>query len=199
MPIVTLPGGQVRDEIRQPIYDTIDLLPTVSPVGTSRFFSNVQGRSLAKTNLRQNNLLETAVSFRVQGLALDAQNDAIANVGVIPVILIRSSLRLHIGEKDYWSGPSRFAGGRMWAAYAAATTAGTTTINNVLQQYGYAAIQPVVFQGKHVIDINPLQSFFCEWVIGDMTSGEVTAATPAASTDVSFLFSLKGLQRRPVQ
>lgn len=193
MPIVTLPGGQVRDEIRQPVYDTITLTPAVSPVGTQRFFSNVQGKSLTMTNLRQNNLLETAVSFRVQGLALDAQNDDAANIGVIPTILIRSSLRLHIGEKDYWSGPSRFAGGRMYASYA------TSAAEYVLQQYGWASAAPVVFQGKHVIDINPLQSFFAEWMIGDMTAGEVAAATPAAATAVSFVFSLKGLQRRPVQ
>lgn len=196
MPIVTLPGGQVRDEIRQPIYDTRDLDAGVSPVGTFNFYSNVQGRSLLKTNLRQNNLLETAVSFRVQGLALDAQNTATANFQVIPVVLIKSSLRLVIGEKDYWKGPSRYAGGRMWAALA------TGNLSDFLQQqYGWAAIQPVVFQGKHVIDINPLQSFRTEMVIdaADVNAGEITNMTPAATTVVSFVFSLKGLLRRPVQ
>jgi hypothetical protein len=195
MPIVTLPGGQVRDEIRQPIYDTIDLTPAVSPVGTTRFFSNVQGKSLAKTNLRQNNLLETAVSFRIQGLCLDSQNDNIANAGVLSVLMIRSSLRLHVGEKDYWSGCSRYAAGRMWSM--AETTVAATSV--LLQQYGFSAIQPVVFQGKHVIDINPLQSFFAEWVIDPLIAVELAAATPAAATTVSFAFSLKGLQRRPVQ
>jgi len=197
MPIVELPGGQVRDEIRQTAYDTRDLGAGISPVGTFRYFSNVQGRSLAKTNLRQNNLFETAVSYRVQGLGFDAQNTDMLNVGVIPTVLIKSSLRLHIGEKDYWSGPARFAAGRM--TLSAAT--GIVTESALLQQYGWAAIQPVVFQGKHVIDINPLQSFFCEQVIdaNDCLAAEVIAMTPAAATVVSFVFSMKGLLRRPVQ
>lgn len=196
MPIVTLPGGELRDEIRQPIYDT-RVLGAVSPVGTFSFFSAVQGKSLALTNLRQNNLLETAVSFRVQGLALDAQNNALVNVGVIPVALIKSSLQLTIGEKQYWQGPARYAGGRMWSNVAI-PAAGTAI---VLQQYGWSAVQPVVFQGKHVIDINPLQSFRCDMVIAaaDVTAGEITELTPAAGTTVNFVFSLKGLLRRPVQ
>lgn len=46
-----------------------------------------------------------------------------------------------------------------------------------------------------------MQSFFCEWVLdsADVTAGEVTAATPAAGTNIKFQFSLKGLLRRPVQ
>lgn len=197
MPIVTLPGGQVRDEVRQPVYDTRNLAAATSPVGTFRYFSSVQGRSLAQSNLRQNNLLETAVSFRVQGLGLDAQNEDIANVGVIGVMLNKSSLRLHIGEKDYWSGPARFAAGRM--VTAATTTVAATSV--LLQQYGWAAIQPICFQGKHVIDINPLQSFFCEQVLdaADVTATEITAGTPAAGTSQAFVFSMKGLLRRPVQ
>lgn len=196
MPIVTLPGGQVRDEIRQPVYDTRDQ-GNVSPVGTFSFFSNVQGKSLAKTNLRQNNLLETAVSFRTQGLALDAQNRDPQNAGVIPVVLEKASLQLQIGEKIYWQGPARFGAGRMYAN--AATTVAATTF--LLQQYGWAAIQPVVFQGKHVIDINPLQSFRCDMTIAaaDISAAEITLATPAAGTVVSYVFSLKGLLRRPVQ
>ena len=40
MPIVTLPGGEVRDEIRQPLYDTVDLKNTTLP-GVYNFFSSV--------------------------------------------------------------------------------------------------------------------------------------------------------------
>lgn len=201
MPIVRLPGGSLRDEIRMPLYDTITQAAAESPVGTRRFFSDVQGKSLARTNLRQNNLLETAVSYRVQGLGLDAQNFYEANQDVLPIVMENSSLTLKIGEKNYWQGPMLFACGRIEAAFSAATTVAATTINNVYQKFGFAAVQAVILQGKHVIDINPLQSFYCEWVVdaADLSAGEITAATPAASTNVKYMFSLKGLQRRPVQ
>lgn len=197
MPIVRLPQGELRDEIRQPIYDTIDLDSTTTYPFTREFYSNVQGRDITKTNLNQNKLLETAVSFRVQGLCLDAQNTLLANAGVIPTLLNRSALQLKIGEKIYWTGPARLACGRMYQDVALDNQAAPTSV--VLQQYGWAAVQPVILSGRHVIDINPLQSFFVTWQAANLTAAEVTAATPAATTIVSFVFSLKGLLRRPVQ
>lgn len=197
MPIVRLPQGELRDEIRQPIYDTIDLDSTVTYPFTREFYSNVQGRDLTKTNLKQNKLLETAVSFRVQGLCLDAQNVILANAGVIPTLLNRSALQLQIGEKVYWTGPARLACGRMYQD--AALDAGAAPRDLILQQYGWAAVQPVILTGRHVIDINPLQSFFVVWQAANLSAAEITAATPAVGTQVSFVFSLKGLLRRPVQ
>lgn len=201
MPIVRLPKGSLRDEVRIPLYDTITIAAAESPIGIRRFYSNVQGKSRARTNLRQNNLLETAVSYRVQGMAVDAQNFYAANVNALPVILENSSLRVRIGEKDYWEGPMTFISGRLTSDFAAATTVAATTINNVYQKFGFAAVQGVQLQGKHTVDINPLQSFFAEWVIdqADLSAAEITAATPAASTNLKFIFSFKGLLRRPVQ
>lgn len=144
------------DEIRMPLFDTITLAAAESPVGVRRFFSNVQGKSKARTNLRQNNLLETAVSYRVQGLAIDAQNFYEENVDVLPVILENSSVNLRIGEKIYWEGNMLFLSGRMEAAYAAATTVAATTIDHVYQRFGASSVQSVILQGKHVVDINPL-------------------------------------------
>lgn len=201
MPIVRLPKGSLRDEIRLPLYDTIVIQAAESPVGVRRFYSSVQGKSRARTNLRQNNLLETAVSFRVQGLAIDAQNIYAANSKALAIIMESSSLRLRIGEKDYWEGPMTFAAGRVKQNAAAATTVAATTIEHLHQHFGEESVQPVMLAGKHVVDINPLQSFFCEWVVdqADLTASEITAATPAASTNLKFQFSLKGLLRRPVQ
>jgi hypothetical protein len=201
MPQLRLPKGSLRDEIRQPLYDTITIAASESPIAVRRFFSSVQGKSRARTNLRQNNLLESAVSYRVQGMALDAQNFYAANVACLPIIMENSALRLKIGEKDYWEGPMTFIGGRIHSAFASATTVAATTLDHVHQKLGFSAVQPVMLAGKHVVDINSLQSFFCEWVIdqADLTAGEITAATPAASTNIKFIFSLKGLQRRPVQ
>lgn len=192
MPIVRLPGGSLRDEIRETVYDTIDITPTSTILATDRFFSDVQGKGKSLTNLRQNNLLETAVSYRIQGLALDAQNFAVANVRVIPTILEHSALALTVGEKKYWEGPARFASGRMYSDLGGLDTA-------TFQSHGFPAVAAVVLQGKHVIDINPLQTFFVEWIREGMTAGEVTASTPAANTKVRYVCSLKGLKRRPVQ
>ena len=146
-------------------------------------------------------MLETAVSFRVQGLAIDAQSFYSQNVVALPVILENSSMRLRIGEKDYWEGPMSFLSGRIEAAFAAATTVAATTIDHVYQKFGSSAVQPVILTGKHSVDINPLQSFFFEWVIdqADLSAGEIASATPAAATNLKFTASLKGLLRRPVQ
>jgi hypothetical protein len=199
MPIVTLPGGELRDEIRQPLYDTVVLAAGATLAGTYRFFSSVTTpsgapKSAAQTNMKQSGSLETAVSFRVQGLCFDAQNALEANITILPVVLNKSSITLNIGQKQYWQSPARFAGGRMWAEYDASAAPAA------LQQYGFSAIQPVVFQGKHVIDINPLQAFQVIWDLQavDLTAAEA-ALTIAAGTDQWFQASLKGLQRRPVQ
>lgn len=195
MPIVRLPSGELRDEIRQPVYDTIAIVAAESPVGVRRFFSAVQGKTLAQTNLRQNNLLETAVSFRMMGLALDAQNFYVANDGALPIIMENSSLTLRIGEKQYWQGPFTFVGGRITPFYAI----GAGAVDKSYQKFGMAAVQPVVLEGKHVVDINPLQSFSGEWICDNLTAAELALATPAANTALKFCLSLKGLLRRPVQ
>jgi len=193
MPIVRLPKGQLRDEIRQPIYDTINIPAATSPVGTQRFYSNVQGKTRTQSNLRQNNLLETAVSFRCQGLAVDAQNYFDANFSALPVIMENSSIKFQVGEKVYWEGPLTFIAGRMDAQYDNSAAA------RIYQRYGFPAVQAVILKGKHVVDINPLQSFFAEWVVDNMAAAKIALATPAAATDLNFIFSMKGLLRRPVQ
>jgi len=202
MPIVTLPGGELRDEIRQPLYDTYDVAAGETLAGTRNFFSSVTDagnipKSLLKTNLKQPGSLETAVSFRVQGLAFDAQNSLNANAAILPVILQKSSLVLAVGVKTYWEGPARFAAGRMMESASIGTGIAAGTI---FQQFGWAAIQPIVLQGKHVIDINPLQNFRVAWNIdaNDLTATE-QALAPAVGTEMPIVCALKGLLRRPVQ
>ena len=196
MPIVTLPGGELRDEIRQPAYDTIVLAAGEGVAGIRRFFASNQTatgapKSLAQTNLEQPGSFPTATSFRVQGLTVDADNDKIENNALLPVFLRKSSVSLQVGVKNYWQSPLRFACGRMQNDLDAASS---------YQQYGWASVQPVVFQGKHVIDINPLQNFLLTWSVAqtDLTVAE-QALTVAAGSDLVFVASLKGLLRRPVQ
>ena len=196
MPIVRLPEGDLRDEIRNPLYDTVDLTGALSGT-TYNFFSSVLNKTLAQTNLKQNGQLETAVSFRVQGLALDAQNVVSTESFVLPIILERSSIRLHIGEKDYWSGPARFAAGRVQQNAAFDASAAPTYA--LLQQYGWAAVQGVMFSAKHVVDINPLQSFFMQWIIDTIDATNAARATVTVGEVLKAVGSLKGLLRRPVQ
>lgn len=196
MPIVTLPGGELRDEIRQPIYDTVVLEAGDGIAGIRRFFASNQTlagapKSLAQTNLEQPGSLPTATSFRIQGLTVDSDNDTITNNAFLPVFLRKSSVSLQVGVKNYWQSPLRFACGRIQSDVDAASS---------YQQYGWASVQPVVLQGRHVVDINPLQNFLLTWSVAqtDLTAAEA-ALTVAAGTDLVFVASLKGLLRRPVQ
>jgi hypothetical protein len=155
------------------------------------FFSSVQGKGKSLTNLRQNNLLETAVSFRIVGLAIDAQNDVAGNMRSLTLIQEHSALELRVGEKLYWEGPIRFATGRLYEELGGSA--------DVYQQFGFPAVQGISLQGRHVVDVNPLQSFRVKFTTEGMTAGEETAATPDADTKIRFVCSLKGILRRPVQ
>lgn len=191
MPILRLPKGSLRDEVRIPLYDTVTLDSGYTPAGARQFFSNVQGKPRSRTNLKANNILETAVSYRVQGMAMDAENIYNANRNVLPILIQNSSVRVRIGEKDYWEGPAYFLSGRL---HERSTAADTTH-----QRLGDQSVQSVQLQGKHTIDVNPLQAFFTEWVVSDLTASESTAAAIAANTRLHVIFSFKGLLRRPVQ
>lgn len=210
MPIVKLPGGQLRDEIRMPLYDSLDQVAAESPIATRVFFQDVQGKPRSMTNLRQNGLLETAVSYRIQGFAIDVDN-VYANLRQgLQLIMEQSSLRLHVGEKDYWEGQMRFAAGRVKTVAAVGNTAPAApvaidTVSLVNQHFGDEAIQGVMFPGDHFVDVNPLQAFYLEWVCGAggapyaMTPAEAALGTPAAGQRLRWVASLKGLMRRPVQ
>lgn len=199
MPIITLPGGELRDEIRQPLFDTVVLAAASVAAGIRRFFVSNQTaggapKSLAQTNMEQPGSLPTATSYRVQGVTIDSDNVEEANSAFLPLFLRKSSVSLQIGVKNYWQSPLRFACGRMETDLAAGGVA------QVYQQYGWSAVQPVILQGKHVVDINPLQNFQIVWetAAADLTAAEA-ALTVAAGTDLVFVASLKGLLRRPVQ
>lgn len=192
----------------QPAYDTITLAAGASAAGTRRFFqSNTTAagapKSLAQTNMESVGQFPNATSFLLQGLTIDADNSSLSaagatNLEMLPLFLRKSSISLQIGVKNYWQSPLRFACGRMTSDFSSAV--GGTPLSMAYQQYGWAAIQPVVFQGKHVVEINPLQNFQIAWatLADDLTAAEA-ALTVAVGTDLVFVASLKGLLRRPVQ
>lgn len=212
MPIVRLPGGDLRDEIRQPLYDTLSVAGTGVTAGSipslltgttpnafdgAQFFSNIQGKFRWQTNMLQANLLQTAVSFRMQGMAIDAQyaqsDTVLANAksGFLPAVQDFGSLRLRIGEKDYWEGPLGYLMGRV------ISNAGSAAY----QHAGQPAVQGIILAGRHVVDINPLQAFFAELSV-DVPASIATAAIAdllATNDVVNLKMSLKGLLRRPVQ
>lgn len=204
MPLVSLPGGQLRDEIRNPLYDSDDLLAGQSPVGITKFFSSITNpdgspKGLEQTNLTQANSLPTATSFRCQGYAVDAQSYYPANLNCLPIIQDHSSIQFQVGEKVYATLAWVYLGGRLEVNQATATTVAATTNNLVYQKYGQSAVAPVVLTGKHVIDILPIQQFTATWNCQNLTAAEIAASTPAAATQIRFYFAIKGLLRRAVQ
>jgi hypothetical protein len=205
-PLVSLPGGQLRDEIRNPLYDSDDLLAGQSPVGITRFFSSITNpdgspKGLEQSNLVQANSLPTATSFRCQGYSIDAQSYFDANRLVLPIIQDHSSIQLQVGEKVYATLAWVYLGGRLEVKEAVAISGAVapTTVEHNYVKFGQSAVAPIVLTGKHVIDILPVQQFTATWNCQGLTAAEVTAATPAAGTQIRFYFSMKGLLRRAVQ
>jgi len=221
MPIVRLPGGDLRDEIRQPLYDTLSVAgsgvtsftglltgSTPNAFDGQQFFSNIQGKQRWQTNMLQANLLQTAVSFRMQGMAIDAQYaqgvpaaDALVALhgSFLPAVQDFASLRLRIGEKDYWEGPLSYQMGRIVG------NAG----QQAYQHAGQPAVQGIILAGRHVVDINPLQAFFAQLSVDVPASIDASNAADLNKNNVgnviagldivNLKMSLKGLLRRPVQ
>jgi hypothetical protein len=204
MPLVSLPGGQLRDEIRNPLYDSDDQLPGQSPVGITRFFSSITNpdgspKGLEQSNLVQANSLPTATSFRCQGYSMDCQSYYEANRQLLPIVQDHSSIQLQVGEKVYATLAWVYLGGRIEVNQAISTTVAATTEERQYQKFGQSAVAPVVLTGKHVIDILPIQQFSAIWNCQGLTPAEVLLATPAAATFLRYYFAMKGLLRRAVQ
>ena len=197
-----LPAGMgVRDQIRQSLYDTITIAATESPIADRSFFSNVQGKAKYLTNLRQNNLLESQVSYMVQGISVEAQNQVTANILALGLISEHSYLSFTIGEKIYWEGPMRFLNGRMYHSAAVSTGTGTAgDIEATYEQFGAPKSNGVIFRGAAEMNkIAPLQGFRVDWSCSGMTAAEIVSSTPVAASKLLFVCRLQGLQRRPIQ
>jgi len=212
MPRLRDPSGQERlDEIRQPLFDTITQAVGESPIAVRSFFVSVQGKSKYQTNLRQNSQLEASVSFRVMGLALDAQNWNENNRLLLPLMMERSYILFQVGEKIYWQAQALYCAGRLTqvSAISQYAQAAPSVNERLYQRFGDVAVQGVALSGRHVVDIPELQSFHVDLgtEAASMSAGEIVEATPSATapggyataSGVEYVFSLKGLLRRPVQ
>lgn len=196
MPRVRLPNGELRDEIKQNLYDTIDIVAAENPQGPVRpYFTNIAGKTRSQTNLRTPGQLEAAVSFRTQGLTWQAQNYVAANRRALSLIMEHSVLSFKVGEKEYYVGNATFVAGRI-ADFESVNAADASVAG---QQFGRACDRGVILGADAVVDIPPLQTFRVDWQVEGMSAGEQTASTPAAGSKLRFILSLHGLLRRPVQ
>lgn len=183
-------GRYLLDQIRQPLFDTIELDENSVLNKTRKFFTDIQEKSSYQTNMRVNGQLENTVSFQCQGLAVDAQNTAPANETILAKIMEHSAIAFRVGEKFYWEGPLRFACGRL--NYQSAV-AGGTDVERHYTSYGVPAVAGVIFARNNPVNISSQQNFSVNWEIADLT------ATLGAGTTIKFVCSLKGILRRPVQ
>lgn len=188
-------GASVKDEIKQSLYDTIDIVAAENPQSATprRFFASVQNKDRSLTNLQQNSILPSETSFRILAMSLDAQNLYALNRQALGLIAEHSALTLNIGNKEYYT-----ANGIEWSGRVknqvfdpAAATA--------YQHHGNEKERGIVLAPRHFIDIPPLFNFDVTWVVSGMSAAEITASTPAANTKLRYKCELFGLLRRPVQ
>lgn len=198
MAVVKLENGELRDQIREAVYDSyIADGPTPGLQGQINFFTSLQNpngtpKSLARTNLEQAGQFTAYNSFRVQGVSMDVQNFDDTILDAIPAIQRNASIQFVIGTKVYYKGPMTFVMGRIHEF--------SSGINRVSQRAGEVAVQGVVLEGKHSVDIEPLYTFrvVYELLASDCNAAD-TAALSYAAGRLILVASLKGLRRRPVQ
>jgi hypothetical protein len=191
---LALPGQQaIRDQIREPIYDTITLGAAENPSGQSYvFFENVQGKGKHLTNLRQPKILEGQVSFLIDKVSIEVQNHEAGNSKVSPIVIENSSCKLRIGEKDYWEGPMRFLTGGLYVEDADPT-------KHYSHSKSMASSCGLLLKGDDRLAIAPLQSFELQMNVATIAAAIQADATPVADSEVKFVAKLQGLKRRPVQ
>lgn len=176
MPRVKLATGEIRDQIRMALFDTI--VQDGSLLGDNKFFQTIEKKTIVDTNMRIQGTLEQGVSFLVQGVGLDAIVYATGLDLVIADVLDHSACVLTIGEKEYLRAPTRHVAGKV------------RSYNPVIAQYGTHAESCYQLKGVDAITIPSVQTFNLNLRV----ETSVESASP-----IRYVGSLKGLMRRPVQ
>ena len=189
-------GVALRDQIKNPLYDTLDITSASSITEERQFFANTQGKSLVQSNLRGNGQLERNKSFRIMGIQVDASCSDPEKTELLSLFSNYSYVQLWLAEKQYWESPLRFVTGKIRHAVA---LAGSTDASNAYIQFGNAGCNPVALHGTQALDIGPLTNFFMKWQVDGASAGQIAKMTPSVDQPVRFVASLKGLLRRPVQ
>ena len=188
--------GQL-DEVKQHLYDTIDLTSSSVVTEERRFFSSAQGKTLSLSNLRGNGALERNKSFKIYGIQVDAHCSDPARKELLALYSAYSYIDLWIGEKSYFTAPLRHAVGKI--SHSVAMAGGTTLTEDAFVQYGAAGANPITFQAPHAQEIGSQISFHMIWKAENITSALEAKMKPSAGETVRFVASLKGVLRRPVQ
>lgn len=192
---LAVPGKQaIRDQLREPIYDTIVIGAGENPSGKQFvFFENVQGKGKHLTNLRQPKILEGQVSFLIDTITLEAQINDAGNAKALNTLINYSSAKLRIGEKDYYEAPTRFLTGGLYVEHVLAAGDSYYAHTQSMAQHG------LKLKGNDRLEIAPLQSFELQWNVASIPAAMQAGATPAADTEIMMVAKLQGLRRRPVQ
>jgi hypothetical protein len=189
-------GLGIRDQIKQPLYDSLDITDASSVTEERQFFANTQGKSLVQSNLRGNGVLERNKSFRIMGIEVNASCSDPDKTELLSLYSNYSFVQLWLAEKQYWESPLRFVTGKIRHAVA---LAGSTDSSNAFVQFGNAGCNPLMLQGTQALDIGPLTNFYMLWKVEGASAAQITKMTPSAGQPVRFVAQLKGLLRRPVQ
>lgn len=188
--------GQL-DEVKQHLYDTIDLDSDSVVTEERRFFSSSQGKTLSLSNLKGNGALERNKSFKIYGIQIDAHCSDPAKKELLALYSAYSYIDLWIGEKSYFTAPLRHAVGKI--SHNVALAGGTNLTTDSFVQYGAAGANPITFQGPHAQEIGSQISFYMAWKAEGVPSAIATKMTPSTGEVVRVVASLKGVLRRPVQ
>jgi len=189
-------GVALRDQIKQPLYDSLDITDNSVITEERQFFANTQGKSLTQSNLRGNGSLERNKSFRIMGIQVDAVSNDADKQELLPLFSTYSYLQLWLAEKQYWESPLRFATGKIRNSVA---LAGGTDAASYYAQFGDAGSNPIMYHGEQTLDIGPLTNFYMVFKVEGASAGQITKMTPSAAYPIRFVASLKGILRRPVQ
>lgn len=203
---VQLQNGELRDEVIQPLVDSLDVNTADFATGLSNvmhafFKAGGQGNPISFYNVPGGGpTLPYQNSFLLQGLGFLAQNYYTANSNIfLPILLDKSSIQLVVGTKPYLQVPVREVAGGVWQNSAAATTVAATTLHDFIQSFGPPMPKAMMFDRNHVVPIAPQQNFEIDWAVETLDAAEITATTPAANTNIRLQAVLYGALRRPAQ
>lgn len=188
--------GQL-DEVKQHLYDTIDLDSNVDVTEERRFFTQSTSKLLSLSNLRGAGALERNKSFKVYGIQVDAHCSDSAKQELLALYASHSYIDLWIGEKSYFTAPLRHAVGKI--SHNFALGGGDVLTKDSFIQYGAAGANPITFQGPHAQEIGSQINFYMAWKVEGVSTAQKALMTPTADKPVRFVASLKGVLRRPVQ
>ena len=186
-------GVALRDQIKQPLYDSLDITSDSVITAERQFFSSTQGKSLTQSNLRGNGALERNKSFRIMGIQVDAVSNDTAKTELLSLFSTYSFCQLWLAEKQYWESPLRLLTGKV----SHFSTFGEGRDAHV--SYGETTCNPVMFHAEHALDIGPLTNFYMLWKVEGASAAHIEKMTPSLASPVRFVCQLKGVLRRPVQ